>query len=75
LYFRLELKSTRTPAQRAFLVKKMTAALLYEKHISEGKSSNEAIEEVNKKVAREKSVIFSYVSEWDKLRKRLHGKS
>ncbi len=73
LYFRLELKSTRTPAQRAFLVKKMTAALLYEKHISEGKSSNEAIEEVNKKVAREKSVIFSYVSEWDKLRKRIHG--
>ena len=75
LYFRLELKSTRTPAQRAFLVKKMTAALLYEKHISEGKSSNEAIEEVNKKVAREKRVIFSYVSEWDKLRKRLHGES
>ena len=75
LYFRLELKSTRTPAQRAFLVKKMTAALLYEKHISEGKYSDEAIEAVNKTVAREKSGIFRYVSEWDKLRKRLHGKS
>jgi hypothetical protein len=53
----------------------LTAALLYEKHVSEGKSSNEAIEEVNKKVVRETSVIFGYVSEWNKLRKRLHGES
>jgi hypothetical protein len=75
LYFRLVLKSTRTPAQRAHLVKiKMTAALLYEKYISEVESADEAIEAVNKKVGLDKSGIFRYVAEWDKLRKRLHSK-
>jgi hypothetical protein len=71
LYFRLELKSTKTPDQRRRLLEmEWKVAVLYEKLRGDGKSSKEAIAAVREKFLCEERMILRHVRKWDDLEER-----
>jgi hypothetical protein len=72
LYFRLELKSTKTPEQRRRLLEtEWKVAMLYRKLRGDGKSSKEAIAAVHEKFICKERMILYYVRKWDDLAERL----
>jgi NurA-like 5'-3' nuclease len=71
LYFRLSLKSTKTPEQRRRLLEtEWKVATLYRKLRSDGKSYKEAIGAVREKFLCEERMILRHVRKWDDLAER-----